>query len=88
MLGDRQPQPLDSGYRNPAHNAAIGGAADSQHMFGTAVDFATFGDLAMWNTLRGLALNAGACVEPRGQSSLNHLHADWRSGGCPTGWGP
>ncbi len=41
-----------SGYRNPAHNAAIGGTADRQHMFGTAIDFATFGDQAMWNAPR------------------------------------
>ena len=83
-----QPLTVDSGYRNPAHNAAIGGAADSQHMFGTAVDFATFGDLAMWNTLHADAWDAGACAEPQNESSLSHVHADWRSGGCPALWGP
>lgn len=29
---------VHSGYRCPAHNRAVGGAADSQHMRGTAAD--------------------------------------------------
>jgi len=39
-LGDRMgaPLPIVSGYRDPAHNAAVGGASTSQHMYACAVD--------------------------------------------------
>jgi uncharacterized protein YcbK (DUF882 family) len=39
-LGDLlgAPLPIVSGYRDPAHNAAIGGASSSQHMYACAVD--------------------------------------------------
>ena len=32
------PMPLRSAYRCPVHNAAVGGAKDSQHMYGAAAD--------------------------------------------------
>lgn len=31
-------QTVNSGYRNPSHNASVGGAAQSRHMYGDAVD--------------------------------------------------
>jgi zinc D-Ala-D-Ala carboxypeptidase len=39
-LADRlgAPIPIISGYRDPAHNRAVGGASNSQHTYGTAVD--------------------------------------------------
>jgi uncharacterized protein YcbK (DUF882 family) len=33
-----KPLPIVSGYRCPEHNRAVGGAPDSQHMYGSAVD--------------------------------------------------
>ena len=39
------PIAVDDGYRNPAHNAAVGGAPDSQHLYigeNSAADFRTF----------------------------------------------
>ena len=33
-----QPIHINSGYRSPAHNAAIGGVPDSQHLTGKAAD--------------------------------------------------
>ena len=33
-----RPVRIVSGYRDPAHNAAVGGASDSQHLFGNAAD--------------------------------------------------
>ena len=38
QLGD-VPISIDSGYRTPAHNRQVGGAADSRHMHGDAADF-------------------------------------------------
>lgn len=32
------PQIVNSGYRDPAHNAGVGGMPNSRHMFGDAVD--------------------------------------------------
>lgn len=37
------PITINSGYRSPAHNAAIGGATASQHVVGTAADFVVKG---------------------------------------------
>jgi zinc D-Ala-D-Ala carboxypeptidase len=34
----RRPLPIVSGYRCPIHNRSVGGAADSQHMYGRAAD--------------------------------------------------
>lgn len=39
LLG--RPLPINSGYRTPAHNKAIGGAPKSAHMEGLAVDIGT-----------------------------------------------
>ena len=38
QLGD-VPISIDLGYRTPAHNRQVGGAADSRHMHGDAADF-------------------------------------------------
>lgn len=38
LLGNK-PMRIDSGYRSPALNAAVGGAANSAHMEGWAADF-------------------------------------------------
>jgi zinc D-Ala-D-Ala carboxypeptidase len=32
------PVAIDSGYRDPAHNKAVGGAKNSQHLYGNAAD--------------------------------------------------
>jgi uncharacterized protein YcbK (DUF882 family) len=34
-----QPVTITSGYRSPAYNRSVGGAANSQHLYGRAADF-------------------------------------------------
>jgi len=45
QLRDRigKPIAITSGYRCPAHNRAVGGAAQSQHMYGAAADITVKG---------------------------------------------
>lgn len=53
-----QPIHVNSGYRSPAVNAAVGGVVDSAHLSGHAVDFIcpAFGDpLAICRHLAGVA---------------------------------
>lgn len=38
-----RPVTITSGYRSPSHNAAVGGASNSQHVLGTAADFVVQG---------------------------------------------
>jgi hypothetical protein len=74
---------LNSGYRNPAHNAAVGGESQSRHMFGDAADIAS--NAQTWDPLHNAGKSCGACVEPRSATFPGHVHVDWR-GGCPQGW--
>ena len=47
-----RPMAINSGYRSPAVNKAVGGAADSQHVRGEAADIEipglANGDIAIW----------------------------------------
>lgn len=47
---------VNSGYRSPAHNAAIGGAANSRHMLGMAADITVFNHSpdTVWEFLESL----------------------------------
>lgn len=38
-----RPVTINSGYRCPTHNKAVGGAANSQHLYGTAADIVVSG---------------------------------------------
>ncbi len=77
------PMTLNSGYREPAENADVGGAPASQHVFGDAADIAS--DSTTWKMLAHDANVEGACVEPESESGSAHVHMDWR-GTCPSGW--
>jgi hypothetical protein len=45
-----------SGYRCPSYNASVGGASNSQHMYGVATDvsFPTVGTVASWRLFSGI----------------------------------
>ena len=79
---------VTSAYRNPARNFRVGNPSDptpnSQHVYGTAVDFAS--TLSTFYGLRNKGIAAGACAEPLNLSLEWHVHLDWRPGGCPAGW--
>lgn len=78
------PLTINSGYRNPRHNAGIRGAArQSQHMYGTAADLAS--TVTTWQILHDHAKACNACVEPLDVSGPGHVHVDWR-GRCPSRW--
>ena len=53
-----QPVIINSGYRCPAHNADVGGAPDSQHLYGSAADI-TYDGVDV-EKLTDIAIEAGA----------------------------
>lgn len=73
--------PIASAYRNPVHNRSVGGASDSKHMWGVAVDVGNVTQsVAEHRRLRAAALRAGAnWIEGlNGPCKLRCVHADWR----------
>jgi len=68
------PLTVNSGYRNPAYNASVGGATYSRHMYGDAADLVS----------STLSLDALADVcEAEGADYIGmytaHVHCDWRN---------
>ncbi|HEU4962374.1 MAG TPA: D-Ala-D-Ala carboxypeptidase family metallohydrolase [Bacilli bacterium] len=71
--------PINSGFRTPSHNAAIGGATFSRHMYGDAVDIPASSSSA-YNSLNNVfAPEYPSYVEPYSQGGYNHWHGDWRN---------
>ena len=75
--------PINSGYRSPSHNAAVGGARGSQHMQGNAVDV----DVSGKSIAERLAIiNAASKAGIKGIGVYkNALHFDV---GSKRAWGP
>jgi len=87
------PRIINSGYRNPAHNAAVGGAPQSRHVYGDAADFrnqsyGTSNQTAEWQAMVNAATVAHAdFIEPStGPCKYACTHADWRA--HPGGYAP
>lgn len=78
---------VTSGYRDPAHNAAVGGARNSQHTHGRAIDLSFKGiEEARQREIVDYARQLGARglgYYPSNQS----VHFDVRQG-SPAAWGP
>jgi hypothetical protein len=89
----------NSGYRSPIHNCchiSPAGAANSRHLFGDAMDFAS--NSTTWQDLHDTAKSRSPvpCVEPLAISMEGHVHADYRlvegvfnrinAPGCPANW--
>jgi hypothetical protein len=78
---------VTSGYRSPQHNASVGGASQSQHMQGRAVDVVVKGNAQRFGQL----LLAGLCCKNRcigglGYYNGNKFHVDNRQ--AVAAWGP
>lgn len=76
---------IESGYRDPAHNAAVGGASGSQHTYGNAADIRNY--KVPYAELKALKLFSG--MGRAGQSmSAPVIHVDTRSGSVdnPVHW--
>jgi hypothetical protein len=73
---------VSSGYRDPAHNAEVGGAPRSDHLTGGAVDFV--GPAWAMNALRAWAQGRFPYVEPASQAP-DHVHISFfrLKGGTP-----
>jgi hypothetical protein len=71
----------NSVYRTPAHNAVVGGATQSQHMYGTAADLNNdSGTNEEYNLMVSAAQNAGYdfIEPPSGPCETACVHTDWR----------
>lgn len=75
------PRIINSAYRNPSRNARVGGAPQSRHMYGDAVDLRNeSGTAGEWQQMDDAARLAGADYrEPLSLSGYGHVHADWRN---------
>tara|TARA_R110002012_G_scaffold196006_2_gene364279 strand:- start:472 stop:906 length:435 start_codon:yes stop_codon:yes gene_type:complete len=72
-----RPLIVSSGYRSPAHNARIGGAANSPHIHGRAVDIVCMGTVA-YNLIR-ISLKHGMTgigVSQKGPAENRFIHID------------
>jgi uncharacterized protein YcbK (DUF882 family) len=72
-----KPLRVVSGYRCPVHNEAVGGAANSQHMYGAAADLVP-GAVSTDEAARAMAVGIGT----RGRHAI---HVDVRDG-PPARW--
>ncbi len=75
---------ITSGYRNPRHNSAVGGASESSHMYGTAADVHTpdFDGNGRVNKKDKRILEYHANLEGADYVDTSyrttHVHMDWR----------
>ena len=72
-----QPMIITSGYRHLAYNDTIGGAKNSPHLYGRAVDIKVAGGDAL--RLIGVALRhgmTGVGVKQRGEHDRRFIHLD------------
>ena len=72
-----QTMSITSGYRHPAHNSVIGGARNSPHLYGKAVDVLCYGKKA-YNIIRlGIKYGfTGIGVKQHGPHENRFIHLD------------
>lgn len=67
---------INSGYRTPSHNASVGGASKSQHIYGKAADIVCSGKSPLQLAQRAEALGM---MGIEWNDDLNYTHADTRT---------
>ncbi|MCB0975364.1 MAG: DUF882 domain-containing protein [Actinobacteria bacterium] len=67
------PITIISGYRDPAYNQLVGGAKNSQHMYGRAVDIGFGGQRLDMTAVRSLRLFSGIGYTPRLGNTVRHV---------------
>jgi hypothetical protein len=84
------PRIINSAYRNPLRNAAVGGAVGSRHMYGDAADVRNEScpsaqncpsptPWVEWDQMVIAGIIADAWIEPAsGPCDVNCVHVDWR----------
>lgn len=72
---------VESAYRSPVHNLAVGGATNSDHLRGQAVDF--IGSAKQQKALYDWAIGRFPYVEPMGLSG-DHVHISFQHQGSST----
>ena len=71
---------VNSGYRSPALNAAVGGSSTSQHMQGEAADV-TMGNAAANRELFETIITNGRFDQLINKQNFRFLHVSWRADG-------
>ncbi len=79
-----KPVIINSGYRCPVHNAAVGGAPNSQHMLGEAADIRVTGMTA--GQLEAYARTIPAIKGIGRADHAQYLHIDVRSSPTVIAW--
>jgi hypothetical protein len=72
--GGQRPLRINSGFRSVSHNAQVGGASNSQHMYGIAADITIDG-----LSPRQVATLAKTCGFSGVKAYRNHVHVDSRA---------
>lgn len=78
------PLVINSAFRGPHRNQQVGGATESRHIYGDAVDFSAPAGHSLRINHNNVKTTCGACREPIDMTPT-WIHFDWR-GTCPPLW--
>ena len=76
-----KPIVVNSGFRCPIHNAAVGGVANSQHMKGEAVDITCDDNKRLAEIIEQLGKYDQMIRYKRPDGSIRFIHVSWKRNG-------
>lgn len=76
-----KPIVVNSGFRCPVHNAAVGGVANSQHMKGEAVDITCEDNKRLAEIIEQLGKYDQLIRYKRPGGSIRFIHVSWKRNG-------